>query len=140
MNLAPLLLGVCLALPTQPTAALQVELSFSKSVNADAFTGRVFVIASKTPINEKNPPPAPGWFKPYPFFAQEVTKWSPDTPMKFQPQFAFPDTWGTLPKEKYYLQAILDRDVDQTGPKRRHAGSRIVQTRRHWMVRAVPWI
>ena len=110
MNLAPLLLGVCLALPTQPTAALQVELSFSKSVNADAFTGRVFVIASKTPINEKNPPPAPGWFKPYPFFAQEVTKWSPDTPLKFEPQFAFPDAWGTLPKEKYYLQAILDRD------------------------------
>jgi Putative esterase len=111
MNLNPLLISMCLAFPAQPTAALQVELSFSKIVSADAFGGRVFVIASRNPIGDKSPPP-PGWFKPYPFFAQEVTKWSPDTPLKFEPKFAFPvASWDKLPKEKLYLQAILDRDV-----------------------------
>jgi S-formylglutathione hydrolase FrmB len=110
MNLTPLLVSVALILPSQPAAALQVELTFSKSVMSEPFNGRVFVIASKTAINEKATPPAPGWFKPYPFFAQEVAKWSPDTPLQFRPQFAL-QPWDKLAKEKYYLQAILDRDL-----------------------------
>lgn len=111
MNLTPLLVSVCLAPTPQQSLALQVELSFSKSVTGAAFTGRVFVIASKNPINEKANPPAPGWFNPYPFFAQEVTKWSPDTPLKFQPQYALLQPWDKLAKGKYYLQAVLDRDL-----------------------------
>jgi hypothetical protein len=111
MNLTPLLVSVCLAPPPQHTPGLQVELSFPKSVTGTAFTGRVFVIASKNPINEKGNPPPPSWFNPYPFFAQEVTKWSPDTPLKFQPQYALPQPWDKLAKEKHYLQAILDRDL-----------------------------
>ncbi len=109
MNLTPLLVSVCLALP-QPTSTLQLELTFSKSVTSDAFNGRVFVIASKTAINEKGTPPGPNWFSPYPFFAQNVTKWAPDVPLKFQPQFAL-TPWDQLDKGKYYLQAILDRDL-----------------------------
>ena len=130
MNLIPLVVSVCLALPPQPTTALQVELSFSKAVTGDAFSGRVFVIASKGPINEKSPPPGANWFKPYPFFAQEVKEWSPDTALAFRPQYGLPKRWqrltevatttpargaiGFLSKwlpEKYYLQAILDRDL-----------------------------
>jgi hypothetical protein len=109
MNLAPLFVSVCLALP-QPTNTLQVELSFSKSVTGEDFTGRVFVIASKSALSEKGTPPAPGWFKPYPFFAQDVVRWAPDTPLRFKPQFAL-QPWDKLDKGKYYLQAILDRDL-----------------------------
>ena len=110
MYLAPLLLGAVMAQAPQQTAPLQVELSFSKSVTSEPFSGRVFVIASKTAISEKDLPRSPGWFNPYPFFAQEVKQWSPDTPLKFQPPYGLP-RWDKLPKEKYYLQAILDRDL-----------------------------
>ena len=109
MNLTPFFVGALLALPAQPSIKLDVELAFSKSALAEPFSGRVFVIASKTPINDKAAPPGPSWFKPYPFFAQDVTKWTPDTPLKFEPAHAM-QPWGKLDKGKYYLQAILDRD------------------------------
>ncbi|MBI1832608.1 MAG: enterochelin esterase [Planctomycetes bacterium] len=114
MNSTPLFLSICLALAPQPTSALQVELSFSKAVTSDAFSGRVFVIASKRPINEKASPPGADWFRPYPFFAQEVTNWRAETPLRFQPRFGLP-AWDKLPKDKYYLQAILDRDLGGIG-------------------------
>src|SRR5580765_5461527 len=90
MNLCHPLVALCMALPQPVTTALQVELSFSKSVTSEPFTGRVFVIASKTAISDKGTPPGPNWFKPYPFFSQDVTKWNPDTPLKFQPQYGLP--------------------------------------------------
>jgi hypothetical protein len=108
-----LFLALCLALQPQ-TPALQVELSFSKAVTADAFSGRVYLIASKNAIGDKATPPGPNWFRPYPFFAQDVAKWAPETPLKFQPQYGLP-AWEKLPKDKYYLQAILDRDLGGSG-------------------------
>jgi hypothetical protein len=104
MNLTPLLF---LLIPAQ-TPTLQVELSFSKNVTSEPFTGRVFVIATKTP--SKGAPPNLGWFNPHPNFAQDVAKWTPDSPLKFEPKFAYPKTWEVIAKEKCYLQAILDRD------------------------------
>jgi enterochelin esterase-like enzyme len=111
MNLSPVLVSACLTFMQQPSPPLEIGLAFSKNVCSEAFTGRVFVIASKNPINEQGNPPGPAWFNPYPFFAQEVTKWSPDTPLKFQPKLAFPQPWEKLAKQKYYLQAVLDRDL-----------------------------
>lgn len=105
MNFAPLLVSVLLA---QPTPTLQVELTFSKSVQSEPFSGRVFVIATKAP--SKGTPPALNWITPHPNFAQDVAKWSPDTPLKFEPKYAHPKTWDEIVKEKCYLQAILDRD------------------------------
>jgi len=102
------------ALAPQPTPAVQIDLSFSKAVTSEPFTGRVFLIASKTPISEKGPPAGANWFKPYPFFAQDVTNWRAETPLKFHPQFGLP-AWDKLPKDKYYLQAILDRDLGGIG-------------------------
>src|SRR5476649_437598 len=108
MNFNPLLISALLALPAQQTPTLQVELSFSKSVTSEPFTGRIFVIATKTP--SKGAPPNLGWFNPHPNFAQDVVKWLPDTPLQFEPKFAHPKTWGAIAKEKCYFQAILDRD------------------------------
>ncbi len=105
MNFAPLLLSAILA---QPTSTLQVEISYSKSVAAEPFSGRVFVIATKTP--SKGVPPALNWFTPHPCFAQDVAKWTPDAPLVFEPKFAHPKTWDAVAKEKCYLQAIMDRD------------------------------
>jgi hypothetical protein len=105
MNFA-LLASAMLAL--QPTPTLQVELTFAKSIASEPFTGRVFVIATKTPA--KGAPPGLGWFNPHPCFAQDVARWTPQTPLKFEPKFAHPKTWDAVAKEKCYLQAILDRD------------------------------
>jgi hypothetical protein len=109
MTFQSLFVSLCLTLPPQQTPAPPVELTYSKHV-ADSFTGRVFVIASKTPISEMGTPPGPSWFKPYPFFAQEVTKWGADAPLAFKPQYAL-QPWDKLDKGKYYLQAILDLDL-----------------------------
>jgi len=106
MHLEPFFLAVCL---TQPGAQLHVELAFPKSVTAEPFTGRVFVIATKTA--SKGTPAGLNWFNPQPAFAQDVVKWMPDTPLKFEPKFAHPKAWETMATEKYYLQAILDRDL-----------------------------
>ncbi len=106
MNLTLFLASMCFVLAPQPASKLNVELSFSKTVTSEPFSGRVFVIATKTASNGQ--PPGPGWFNPYPFFAQDVAKWAPDAPLKFTPQFGLWDNFG---KDKVYLQAILDRDL-----------------------------
>ena len=111
MNIAPLFLGAMLALTPQQIAPLQVELTFSKSITAEPFSGRVFVIASKQAIKDNDPPRSPNWFAPAPFFAQDVQKWRPGEPLKFQPQYGLTTTWDKLPSAKYYLQAVLDRDL-----------------------------
>jgi hypothetical protein len=104
MNFAPLLVAAFL----QPNPTLQVELTFSRNVAAESFTGRVFVIATKTP--SKGAPPGLGWFNPHPNFAQDVVNWAPGAALKFEPRFAHPKTWEAVAKEKCYLQAIMDRD------------------------------
>jgi len=108
MNVTHLFVGMLL-LPAQPTAKLDVELSFPKSVLAEPFSGRVFVMATKSP--SKGQPPGLNWFTPQPAYAQDVVKWTPDTPLKFAPTAAHPKTWDALANEKFYLQAVLDRDL-----------------------------
>src|SRR6266568_6234599 len=105
MNLS---LVLAAALLLQPAPKLDVELSFPKSALAEPFTGRVFVVATKS-ANEGRPGGI-SWFGPQPFFATEVTMWQPDTPLRFKPVFAYPKTWDELAKEKWHLQAVLDRN------------------------------
>jgi S-formylglutathione hydrolase FrmB len=71
----------------------------------------VFVIASKQALKDNDPPRSPNWFSPAPFYAQDVQNWQPGQPLKFQPQYGLPTTWDKLPAQKYYLQAVLDRDL-----------------------------
>jgi S-formylglutathione hydrolase FrmB len=105
MNFTPILLTTLLLQPS----TLPVEVSFAKSVTSEPFTGRVFIMATKAP--SKGRPAGLNWFNPAPCFAQDVANWMPDTPLKFEPKFAHPKTWDALAKEKYYLQAVLDRDL-----------------------------
>jgi hypothetical protein len=90
------------------SAPLQVELTFADQALAQPFTGRVFVLVSKQAIADA--PPRQSWFKPEPFFAQDVVAWPPQTPLPFQPAHAFPHLLAKLPPGKYHVQAILDRD------------------------------
>jgi pimeloyl-ACP methyl ester carboxylesterase len=112
MYLATLVVSACTAfVPAEPNQPLAVEVTFSKKILPEPFSGRVFVIASKKPIKDTDPPPKQGWFNPYPFFAQEVEKWAAEKTLAFQPAYALPQPWDKLPREKYYLQAVLDRDL-----------------------------
>lgn len=106
---APLVLLILTSLgQTTPSRPLTIQLAFSKSTVAEPFTGRVFLIASGTPI--EGAPPKQSWFKPFPFFAQDVRDWQPDTPMMLRPEYSFPCALDQLPAEKFYLQAVMDRD------------------------------
>jgi hypothetical protein len=91
----------------QPAPKLDVELSFPKSARAEPYSGRVFIVATKTANDGQ--PRGISWFAPQPFFAQDVTKWQPDKPLTFRPQFAYAKSWSELAKEKWRLQAVLDR-------------------------------
>ena len=94
----------------QPAAALrpvEFRLTFTNKVTAD-FTGRVFVAASRQPL--KDGPLRQSWFKPEPFFAQDVSNWKPGTPLAFHPAYHFPYPLEKLPAGKYYIQAVMDLD------------------------------
>ena len=107
MNAAFALLFVALGQPVE-SRTLTVQMTFSKKVAAEPFTGRVFLIAARSSIS--GTPPNQSWFKPFPFFAQNVRDWRPDEPLVFKPQHAFPVMLDKLPSEKLYLQAVMDLD------------------------------
>src|SRR5262245_28300938 len=109
MNLPLLLAG---ALLTQPAPKLDVELTFPNSALAQPFTGRVFIVATKT--ERTGAPGGISWFDPQPFFAMDVTKWQPDTPLRFRPAFAHPKTWDDLANGKWHLQAVMDLNLGRS--------------------------
>jgi hypothetical protein len=103
------LLLVALGSPTPvESRPLAVQLTFSKQAAPAPFTGRVFLLAAREPI--KGSPPRQSWFKPFPFFAQDVREWAPGEPLDFRPQHAYPIAFDKLPSEKLYLQAVMDLD------------------------------
>ena len=111
MPIVPLLFTAIIAIQSADSTQVRVEMVFAKSVTSEPFTGRVFLVASKTAIKDSDAPPRLGWFNPYPLFAQDVRDWTPDTPLTFTPSVGHPHAWGKLPADKYYLQAVLDRDL-----------------------------
>jgi S-formylglutathione hydrolase FrmB len=105
VNVRALLLLVGAA--AQP-APLAFELTFSRQALAEPFSGRVFVVVSKQPLGDA--PHRQNWFKPEPFFAQDVKNWLAETPLHFEASHAFPHPLAKVPAGKYHVQAILDRD------------------------------
>ena len=85
---------------------LEFQLTFSKDALATPFTGRVFVVASKSSLGDA--PARINWFKPEPFFAMDVTNWQPQTPLDFKTEQAFPAALSKLPAGKYNVQVIAD--------------------------------
>src|SRR5262245_29318007 len=86
-----------------------VELIVAPEALAEPFTGRVLVVLSRTASGDG--PPRQSWFKPEPFFAQDVKGLVPGKPWRFQPEVGLPARWDDLTPGKYHLQAVLDRDL-----------------------------
>lgn len=96
----------------QAPAPASFEITFTKSVTETPFTGRVFLVVSKREI--KGGPQGPNWFKPEPFFAQDVKNWNPGDKLVFQPVASFPHSLDQLSAGKYYVQAVMDHGGGQS--------------------------
>ncbi|MGG2357361.1 hypothetical protein, partial [Salmonella enterica] len=86
---------------------LEFVLTFDPTVSSKPFTGRVYVMLSKS-----NPGRAlrssPNWMKPEPFFAKDVKNWAPDKPLTIGADaVAFPGPLAKLEKGTYYIQAVM---------------------------------
>lgn len=94
---------------------LQVQITFDAKITDRPFTGRVYVVASRTQSMQTSPPRI-SWFGPAPFFAQDVKGWAAGKPLSFGPGLlsypppAKPANSIELPPGKYFLQAVMDLD------------------------------
>ena len=100
--------AVLVAAPPPKIAAPRVSIVLSKTVQTEPFTGRVFVFFSKEPITGVA---RQNWFKPHPFFAQDVVKLAPETPHAFKAEVGLPAAFAEMEPGKYHVQAIVDRDL-----------------------------
>jgi S-formylglutathione hydrolase FrmB len=89
---------------------LAFHLSFSPHASAEPFTGRVFVMLSKRPM--ERPKRAPEWFATEPFFAWDVRDWKPGETLVLTAADAlgYPMPLGQLPKGSWYVLAVMDFD------------------------------
>jgi S-formylglutathione hydrolase FrmB len=88
---------------------LEFRLTFDKSVSAQPFTGRVYVLLSRGKMTL--PPAGPNWFRPEPFFALDVKDWQPGAPLAFGAKaVGYPGPLAKLAKGKWWVTAVLDLD------------------------------
>jgi S-formylglutathione hydrolase FrmB len=87
---------------------LEFHLTFDPSITRERFTGRVYVMLSKS-----NPgsslPGGPNWFNPDPLFAVDVKSWKPGEALVIgDSAFGNPTPLSKLPKREYYVQGLMD--------------------------------
>jgi Putative esterase len=97
------------ALPAAEKQPLTFFLTFDKAVSNEPFTGRVYVMLSKTP--SKGLRSGPSWFAPEPFFAKDVKNWKPGETLVFgDDAIGYPMTLSKLPAGSYAIQVVMDFD------------------------------
>jgi len=88
---------------------LEFHLTFDRSVRAEPFTGRVYVMLSQSPVTAL--PGGPNWFKPEPFFALDVKDWKPgETRILGSDALACPLPLAKLARGTWSVQAVMDLD------------------------------
>lgn len=88
---------------------LQFSVSYPATAFAGPFSGRALICLSKT---EQEPRFGPDWFHPSPMASQMFTNIKPGDPMRIDDDaIGFPGKLSTLPAGKYYVQAVLDRNL-----------------------------
>ncbi|MHB1422260.1 MAG: alpha/beta hydrolase-fold protein [Gemmataceae bacterium] len=109
IRLAYLLLLLTPASAAAQARPLEFRLTFDRSVSAQPFTGRVYVMLFKQDVKELRP--GPDWFQPDPFFAKDVKDWQPGQPLVLDGKaLGFPATVDKVPKAVYSIQAVMDFD------------------------------
>src|ERR1051326_6006515 len=90
-------------------APLQFQLTYDKSIAAEPFTGRVYVMLFKQEVKEFRG--GLNWFNPEPVFAIDVKNWKPgDTITMGSDALGYPYRLDKLPKGTYFIQAVMDLD------------------------------
>ncbi|HLN33456.1 MAG TPA: alpha/beta hydrolase [Gemmataceae bacterium] len=88
---------------------LEFLVTFDSKVSATPFTGRVFVMLSKRPINGVLG--GINWFNPEPTFALDIKDWQPGQQAVLAANaMGYPYQLAKLPSGKYWLQAVMDFD------------------------------
>ncbi len=89
--------------------ALEFKLRFDKKVSAKPFTGRVYVMLSRS--KSERLPYGPRWIGTEPFFAKDVKNWKSGTLISItENDLGYPIRLDNLPKKTYYARAIMDFD------------------------------
>jgi hypothetical protein len=88
---------------------LEFRLTFDRSVSAQPFSGRVYILLFKQDAKELRS--GPSWFGSDPFFAKDVRDWQPDQPLVLNAKaLGYPATVDKTPKATYSIQAVMDFD------------------------------
>jgi hypothetical protein len=89
---------------------LEFRLTFDEAALEKPFTGRVFVLLSKS--EPRALPRGLNWFNPEPVFAKDMTGWKPGEPLTVEADsLAFPTPLSELKPGRYFAQAVMDRDL-----------------------------
>jgi hypothetical protein len=89
---------------------VEFRLAFDQAALDRPFTGRVFVLLSKS--EPKRLPRGLNWFNPEPAFAKDVKDWKPGESLTVGADaLAFPTPLAELKPGKYFAQAVMDRDL-----------------------------
>src|SRR6185437_5829176 len=111
-RLRPIVCCLLLLIPVTAAAQqhpLEFHLSFDRSVSAQPFTGRVYVMLFKQDAKELRS--GPNWLRPDPFFARDVKDWKPgQTIILGGDALAYPVAMAKVPKAVYSIQAVMDFD------------------------------
>ncbi len=108
-HLASSLLLLTPAAVAAQSRPLEFRLTFDRSVSAQPFTGRVYVMLFKKDVKELRS--GPDWFQTDPFFAKDVKDWQPGQPLVLDGKsLSFPVTMDKVPRATYSMQAVMDFD------------------------------
>jgi len=104
-----LLLATCLSPSTVQSAGLVFRVTLDPQVAQKSVTGRLFVFLSSSAASE--PRQGPNWFKPEPFFGQDVEGFEPGSSRDIDKTAdGYPDHLDKLTPGTYYVQALFDHD------------------------------
>jgi S-formylglutathione hydrolase FrmB len=97
------------AASTEEPRPLEFRVTFDKSVSAEPFTGRVYVMLTKSATKEL--PRGISWFSPEPVFARDVKDWKPGEALSLgSDALGFPVTLPKLAPGTYTIHAVMDFD------------------------------
>ena len=101
------LIATSAVLPAAAKQPLTFRITFDPAVSSEPFTGRVYVMLSKTA--SKGLRSGPSWFAPEPFFAKDVKNWKPgETLVLGDEALAYPTPLSKVPPGSYAIQAVMD--------------------------------
>lgn len=96
------------------------EVSFSRAVRSEPFSGRVYLFFSRL---QRGPRHGPDWFQPEPFVARDVVDWQPGDPLVFDARRAGELLAYPAPLDRLDLAGALVQAVARFNPHERRVGT-----------------